>query len=306
MTNTQKKTNRVGPLLPLFYVAAPTLAALRSVACIQNMDGAGYFGGSALMIACNVAIIILSLLFLTHALSHQRKDSVPEECFCNSPTYVTSATLGGGIIFAIYELVISLMDESGQIKSIENSDITVVVSAICGIAALVFLLLNAIIETKHNQVKAALGIAASVFFSTYGLCIYLDSSVAANMQGRIISVLSLELMAVFMLYEARIPLGHSKWHSYAAFGLAAAIVLAYSSIPSIAYYIATGNTIPSTTLTQSMLSLTAAVYVTARVTVLAFAPEDEICDLADSILDMAHRRGLKSASHARVNNLKEE
>ena len=50
----------------------------------------------------------------------------------------------------------------------------------------------------------------------------------------------------------------------------------------------------------------AAAYVTARVSLLAFAPEDEVCDLADSILDMAHRRGAKNASHARVNNLKEE
>jgi hypothetical protein len=55
-----------------------------------------------------------------------------------------------------------------------------------------------------------------------------------------------------------------------------------------------------------MLSLTAAVYVTVRVSLLAFAPEDEVCDLADSILDMAHRRATKNVPHARVNNLKEE
>ena len=306
MTNTQKKTNRIGPLLPLFYIAAPTLAVLRSIACIRDMDGAGYFRGSSLMTACNIAAAVLALLFFTHAFSHQRKDSVPKECFCNSPTYITSATLGGGILFAIYELVISLVDENGQIGSIERSEIIVVISAICGVAALVFLLLNAIIEKKHSQIKAALGIASSVFFSTYSMCFFLDGSVAANMQGKIISVLSLVLMAVFMLYEARIPLGHSKWRSYVAFGLISALALEYSSIPSIVYYISTGSMIPGTTLTQITLSLTAAIYATARVTVMAFAPEDEVCDLADSILDMAHRRGRKNVSHARVNNLKEE
>lgn len=306
MTNTQKLTNRIGPILPLFYIAAPTLAALRSVACIRDMNSVGYFEKSTLIAACNIAITILTIIFFTHAFSHQRKDSIPKECFCNAPTYITSATLGGGIIFAIYELVSSLVEEDGRIGSIESNEIIVVVSAICGVAALAFLLLNALIETKHSELKAALGIASSIFFSTYGMVIYLDSSVAANMQQRTISILAIVLMAVFMLYEARIPLGHSKWHSYAAFGCMCALALSYSAIPTLAYYIATGSMIPGATLIQIMLSLTAAVYVTVRVSLLAFAPEDEVCDLADSILDMAHRRAAKNVPHARVNNLKEE
>jgi hypothetical protein len=270
------------------------------------MDSTGYFGESALVVACNIAITILAIVFFTHAFSHQRKDSVPKECFCNTPTYITSATLGGGIIFAIYELIGSLVEEDGRIGSIESDETVVVVSAICGVAALGFLLLNALIEKKHSVLKATLGIASSIFFTTYGLTIYLDNSVATNMQQRIISVLAIILMAVFMLYETRIPLGHSKWHSYAAFGCISALALFYSAIPSLAYYIATGIMIPGSTLIQIMLSLAAAVYVTVRVSLLAFAPEDEVCDLTDSILDMAHRRHLKRTSHARVNNLKEE
>lgn len=307
MTNTQKQGNRIGFMLPLFYVAAPTVAILRSIACINDMDGTGYFGSSYLMIACNVATAILTVLFFTHAFSHHRKDSIPKECFCNTPTYVTSATLGGGIAFTIYELISFLINEDGQIRNIENSDIIVIISAICGVAALTFLLLNAIIEEKLSQIKAALGIASSLFFSTYGICIYLDKSVAMNGQQRIITVIALLMMASFMLFETRIPLGRSKWHSYAAFGFMSALMLLYSSVPALVYYIANKTSMPGVSLVQIGLTLTSAIYVIARVSILAFAPEDEVCDLADSILDMAHARKQSAATLARVNNnLKEE
>ena len=290
MNNTQRITNRIGFLLPLFYVAAPILAVMRSKACLEDMDTTGYFGGSPLITACNIAMAILTVIFFTHAFSHHRKDSVPKESFCNPPTYITSATLAVGISFAIYDLISALVNSNGSIGEIESGKIIMIVSAATGIMSLAFLLLNAIIETQLSQLKAALGIATSIFFSTYGIYVYLDKSVAANMQQRVATVLALLLMASFMLFEARIPLGHSKWHSYAAFGFMAGLALIYSSVPAIAYYFAKGMEMPGSTMIQAGLSFVCAIYVITRVSILAFAPEDEICDLTDSILDMVHRR----------------
>lgn len=290
MNNTQRITNRIGFLLPLFYVTAPILAVMRSKACIEDMDTTGYFGDSPLITACNIAMVILTVIFFTHAFSHHRKDSVPKEGFCNPPTYITSATLAVGISFAIYDLISALVNSNGRIGEIESGEIIMIVSAATGIMSLAFLLLNAIIEARLSQLKAALGIATSIFFSTYGIYVYLDKSVAANMQQRVATVLALLLMASFMLFEARIPLGHSKWHSYAAFGFMAGLALIYSSVPAIAYYFAKGMEMPGSTLIQTELSFVCAIYVITRVSILAFAPEDEICDLTDSILDMVHRR----------------
>lgn len=308
MSNTKKRTNRIGFLLPLFYLVAPALATLRSIACINDMDdgGMGYFGDSVLMKASNAALAVFIIIFFTHVFSHNRKDSIPKESFCNTPTYIASGALGVTIPFAIYELMSPLFGEYGNIAKIEGERIVFVAAAAFGICVPIFSLMNVIVEKKHSQPRAALGIATSLFFTAYGICVYFDNSVAANMQQRIFTVLSLILMAVFMLYEARIPLGHSKWHSYAGFGFIAATSLLYSSVPVIVYYAVNGTTIPGITLIQTGVSIAAALYVIIRVSLLAFAPEDEVCDLADSILDMAYRRIKISEPHARENNLKEE
>ncbi len=308
MSNTKKRTNRIGFFLPLFYLAAPALVTLRSIACISDIDegGLGYFGSSTLMLVSNIAVAVFALIFFTHAFSHNRKDSVPRESFCNTPTYIASGALGVAIPFAIYELAAPLFSEDGKIAAIEGERIVFILAAVLGACIPAFLLLNVIVEKKHSQIKAALGIATSLFFTTYGICVYFDRSVAANMQQRILTVISLILTAVFMLYEARIPLGHSKWHSYAAFGFIAALSLLYSSVPALVYYVAKGTVIPGITLIQTGISVAAALYVILRVSLLAFAPEDEICDLADSILDMAYRRSKNSKPLARENNLKEE
>ena len=292
MSNIKSKTNRIGFFLPLFFLIAPVLVTLRSLACIDDMDegGIGYFGDSLLLNIGNAALAVFTIIFFTHAFSHNRKDSVPRESFCNTPTYIASGVLGVAIPFAIYELITSLLGEDGKIVSIEGEKIIFTVAAALGICVPAFLLLNLIIEEKHSQIKAAFGIASSLFFTAYGICVYFDNSVAANMQQRILTVLSLIFTAVFMLYEARIPLGHSKWHSYAAFGLIASLSLLYSSIPSLVYYIVKGVPVPGATLIQLGVSVAAAFYITVRVCLLAFAPEDEVCDLADSILDMVHKR----------------
>ena len=299
MNDTNKTTNRIGFLLPFFYITAPIMATLRSVACIKNMAETGYFNDHNLITISNIAITILAIIFSTHALSHNRKDSSPKETFCNPPTYISSALLATGISFAIYELTILLLDEQRHIREIASSDIFIIISLVAGVASLFFLLLNAIIDTHHSQIRAALGMAASLFFSAYSICICFDNSTSVNMHQRILNIISLSLMAVFMLYETRIPLGHSKWHSYVAFGFMAALLLIYTSIPAIVYYIANRIIIPGTTIIQMCLALTSAIYAITRVSILAFAPEDETCDLADSILDMVHRRKQNKDSRAR-------
>lgn len=291
MTNTHDKINRVGFLLPLFYLVTPTLVALRSIACINDIDadGMGYFGDSTLMKACNIAVLIFSIIFSLHVFTKNKKDSLPRESFSNTPTHITSGMLGAAIILAIYELISPFITSGAPVK-IATSDVIVIASAALGAAAPVFLLLNAIAEKKHSQARAALGIATSLFFTSYGACVYLDTSVAPNMQQRILTILALVVAAIFMLHETRIPLGHSRWHSYVAFGLIASLLLSYSAIPALVYYVARGAVIPGATLTQLALSTTAAIYVLTRVTLIATAPEDETCDLAESILDMAHKR----------------
>lgn len=293
MSNTQKRNNRIGFLLPLFYLIAPALATLRSIACINDIDpgGVGYFGDSVLMNVCNAAAAVFTVVFFTHAFSHYRKDSVPHESFCNTPTYIVSGTLGIAVCFAIFELASPLFGDDGRLMKIEGERIVFLIATLLGVATLAFLLMNVLIEKKHSQIKAALGIATSLFFTAYGICVYFDQSVAANAQQRILTVLSLIFTAAFMLYEARIPLGRSKWHSYAAFGLMASLALFYTGVPAFVYYLASGALIPGATLIQMGVILASAIYIAVRVSLMALAPEDEICDLADTILDMAHRRG---------------
>ena len=80
----------------------------------------------------------------------------------------------------------------------------------------------------------------------------------------------------------------------------------YTAIPALIYYFVRGNLIPGSTLIELAIILALGFYVAIRVVLIAFAPEDELCDLALDILNNAHRRADEKAALARENNLKEE
>ena len=305
MTNELKKNNRVGALLPIFFVVTPALVAMRAYACLKNMDDFGYFSGNLTLIS-NIILVVFSLVFFAHALTRNKKDSVPRESFLSYATYIPSGALVVAISFGIYELSASFFKTFNPAAALNFQEIMKILAAVLGLCTIASLLINAIMEKRYSQLKGGFSMAAVMFFAVYCINIYFDTSTAANSQQKVLAFLSMILAAVFFLYETRTHLGHPKWHSYVAFGLISAMISLYTAIPALIYYFVRGNLIPGSTLIELAIILALGFYVAIRVVLIAFAPEDELCDLALDILNDAHKREDEKASLARENNLKEE
>lgn len=310
MTKQYKRTNRVGFYLPLFLIVVPTVVAMRTVAYLDHMNKFGHFNSTSLIMAANITTSVFAILFLLHSLSHHRNDSVPQEGFSNYPTYVPSGILSVATIFVVYELISSMIPTFKSIASygekISIESIIVIIAPVAGVASVVSLLLNIVIESKMSQIKSLFGIFTIFFLALYSISIYFDMSSAANVQQRSLTILAIILSAAFFLFETRISLGRSKWHAYVGFGLSSATLLYYASIPALIYYFKNGSIVPGSSIIQLLFMLALGIYITSRVFLLAYAHEDEVCELTDQILDMVHERNKNSASHARVNNLKED
>lgn len=306
MTNPQKSKNRVGFYLPLFAIAVPLTVALRTIAYLNNLNAQGHFEEKSLVLAANIITAFFSIIFLLHSFSHHRNDSTPEEGFSNYLTYVPSGLLSATVIFAVYELTHPVISAIAKGEVLHINEALTIAAAILGIAMAASFLINALIENRHSQLRASFGIFTALFLSLYSICIYLDSSVAANVQQRSLTIISLILAAAFFLFEVRISIGRSKWHAYVAFGLSSATLLYYASIPALVHYFAKGTLVPGSSLIQLIAMLTLGIYATCRVFLIAYAREDEVSEVADAILDMAHERQKKKDALARVNILKEE
>ena len=75
--------------------------------------------------------------------------------------------------------------------------------------------------------------------------LYFDSSSALNAPNKLVDQMAALAAATFFLYEARISLGREMWRAYSGFGLVAALLLAYASIPELIVYLTRGAVITS-------------------------------------------------------------
>ncbi len=75
----------------------------------------------------------------------------------------------------------------------------------------------------------------------YSMLIYLDGTLSINDSNKVLRQMAFIFSALFFLYEARISLGREMWRAYAAFGLIAASLTAYASVPAIITYYVNGE-----------------------------------------------------------------
>ena len=115
--------------------------------------------------------------------------------------------------------------------------------------------------------------------------------------------------ALFFLYESRVSLGRAKWRPYVSFGLIAALLTAYSAIPSLIVYAVNGYLV-SNSIVESVLSLTLSFFIFSQVYQSKNLTPNIECTETQSIVLMSQMReqeleNLRNTSHAQDNNNEE-
>ena len=294
MTHEIKVKNRLGAYLYIFSAGLISTVVMRCVACFRDLDiPSGYFNNKGLITAADITMVAFMLILFLHTFSHANSDSTPKEGFANASTYIPLGGLAVAVLFLSFELAKECFVGSPAFSDVPGT--VKLIAAILGLLSAATFTMNILIEKKLSQLRGAFSILTVLFFAMYSINVYFSTEMPANSPSKILSEFAFLFTAIFFLYETRISIGRSKWHSYTAFGLIATLILSYTAVPTLILYIFKGGALIVGSATELAAMLMLAIFIGARTMLITFAPEDEVCELADNIIDIAYERSQKAS-----------
>ena len=247
--NTNSK--RLGIYLSAMLISTAVAVSLRTAACITQLNHtSGFFTDSGLVSAADAIILLCALGMLSYFFAASRISLYAS--FSTGATYVPTGILGVataflGIKTATYAITTNRYPffsvETFTLKS--PSALLGMLVAILALLSIAHHFLNAFITESKTSIRAYFAVATIAFLAFYSILVYLDGSLSINDSNKILRQMAFIFSAIFFLYETRISLGREKWRVYTVFGLIAASLTAYASIPAIITYYVKGVIISS-------------------------------------------------------------
>ena len=304
----------------VMLLATAIATTLRTIACVQYLDNrTGLFSEGSLITASNAIILITIFGMISYLFVATRISLRPS--FSTSATYVPTGVVGVataflGIKSIFYALQIndyrlyafraeSLREVIVELLTLQN--IITSCALLAGILAFVSLahhFLNAFITDGHSVLRAYFATATICFLAFYAMIVYLDNSVPVNDPNKALRQMSFLFASGFFLYETRISLGREMWRLYSVFGLIAATLTAYTSIPAIVTYFANGEIISSSgyqslaSLEEYILLFTLFVFIVLRLYLTVIIKEDKENSLVKALAQMASEQEKKISESA--------
>ena len=280
MKNVSKKISIYQTVIFALLLGA---VALRTVALFLDYDPAsGYFGAKALINIGNGLLISGVLLSLTSLITLKSGKGFVAS-FDTAATYIPSGVVAAALAFIGAHLFRNIVKLPEKLLSKESlTDVKVLfmlaLSALAVIAVGAFLL-NALSTKRSDASRAGFYVAAVVFLMLYSAYLYFSTRLPINAPTKTVDQMAYMVSAIFFLYETRISLDRPVWHAYVAFGMSAALLTAYSALPSLVYYFAKGVMI-SDSIYECVLTLALFIFICARLILLTELQSDEHCPAA--------------------------
>ena len=308
--NTNSK--RLGIYIVIMLLATSVATILRSIACVKYLDNStGFFAEKSLINAANVIIVLTALGMLSYAFiaSHIKLRA----SFSTSSTYVPTGILGVATAFFTLELVTHILvvnkyrlfniNASGLIELIkelmtEKNLLTIIglITAALAVLSIVHHFLNAYVTEGRSVARAYFAMASIAFLALYAILVYLDNTIPGNDPNKMLRQLAFLFSAAFLLYEARISLGREMWRAYSVFGLLAATLTAYTSVPALIFYYTKGDILSTTGYTsiasveEYLLMLALFIFIVSRLSITVMLNEDKDNELVKALAESASAR----------------
>ncbi len=257
-----RNSRRICVHFTLVSILTALAVGFRCAACMIDLDFIyGYFDGKILINTASIFSFIAIFIAFAFGVSGQKFALRPS--FASPTTYIPTGIVGAALIFFAVDLL-------GQVKELQQQNVRTVVTVttlICGLCALLSIahfFLNAFITEAKTEIRSYFALSTVIAFSAYAAYLYFIGGTSINSPNRLTDQMAYLFSALFFLYEARISLGREKWRGYCAFGFAAMVATAYSSIPTLVVYFAKGELI-SINIEQTVLTLSLFIFITARI-----------------------------------------
>lgn len=287
--------------LPLLFLATVLAVGFRTSAMFFDFNSRiGYFDGKGLINTASIMAISGAVLLFTYAFSGSKSERLIAT-FTTPATYVPSIIIVTSLIFFVTKTYGRIKDfdfsaaaggNANDVLAYLTSNVAVYVSAALvplGLLAAACFILNATVAERHSVSRAAFGICTVLFFALYASFLYFDTTLAINSPNKIVDQMAFVFAALFFLYEIRISLARECWHLYIAFGFIAALLCAYSSIPSLVIFFAKDVCV-SHSVEENLLTLCLAFFITSRLVLASKLNPDKESEFVTVIREQAGER----------------
>ena len=279
--NQNQRVTRI--YLPLLFITILISCVLRTAAALTEFDSrTGYFEGKALITAAGIITVVGAILLFTYVFVAQKGRKLIAS-FSSPAMYIPSGTVAVALVFFAAECY-RVAKELALVSFESNKTYELMLKAIALLSVLsaVYFVLNAMITKRASIKRAGFGIFAIILMTLYAAYLYFDTALPLNAPNKIVDQMAYLFTAVFLLYEIRISLGRECWNLYSAFGMVAALLSAYSAVPSVIAYFAKGTTL-SHSIYESALTLCICIFIICRVICAENLYEDKESELVTMI-----------------------
>lgn len=297
--NTNSK--RLGIYLGVMLSATAVATTMRSIAYVMHLDHASGFFSDKSLVRVSDAIIVLTVLGMFSYLFAARIDL--RASFSTGATYVPTGILGAASAFLGMQIFSYALASSNYRISVKEllslAGVPTLITLLAGVLAFVsiaYYFFNAFVTESKDVTRAYFSIVAIAFLALYAVMIYTDSSISLNATGRALRQTAFLFIAIFFLYESRISLGREKWRIYTAFGLAAATLTAYASVPAIVVYFANKVIVSSSgykslaSIEEYLFLFAAFIFILSRLCLTIILKEEKENELVKALANIALAR----------------
>ena len=298
-------SKRIGICEIVVFVFLLGSSALRTVALFTEYDvSVGYFDNKTLIAVANALLIAGAVCALSSVVAVGRELKLVAS-FDGASTYIPSGIVSVALLFAGAGMLLEVKRLPGALLSKESlTDLSVLMMlalAALSIVAMGAFLYNALSDKRADHTRSIFSVFAIIFLMLYSVFLYFDTSLPINAHVKIVDQMAYMFTAVFFLYEARISLGRAMWRAYLVFGMIAALLTAYSSVPALIIYFVRGTVI-SHSIYETVLSFALFIYISARLILTTELHSDVSCETVDLVQLMCQTRAddIKAAEDSRA------
>lgn len=269
--------------VPLLLLLTTAAVVLRTVALLLDYSFEEDIFVNSTLITVAGALCAVAAVFGLSYVVNKETDSGLVPRFSGAYSYIPGAIVAISLLYFAISLFTSPdapKAASGPASGLGTALITL--APILALVSIIYFVLNVTATERTSTPRALAALAVALFLALYSVTLFLTDSRLINAESRILDQMSFILAAVFFLFEARLSLGRDFWRGYAAFGMAAAALTAYASIPSIIVYFLRGGTL-SLSLYGAVLIFALFIYIIAHVCAMMNLQSDKECALASAI-----------------------
>lgn len=216
---------RISVLLTLLAVLGQSLLYFLSFDCTLYLYERGPL--PTVLGVCVALAVLFMLSFILTAKKEEVKDSLPP--LGRSATF-TAALTG---FFILATLLLALLYSLNGLETDALSTPVAVAANIFSIPAACYFFITALNPSPNPKTHAAFGCTLVIWLILYTLAGYFHMNFSINSPLKVYNQIALLSAMLYFLHEVRYSLGRQKPAQHKAFGMAAMLLLATASLPTL-------------------------------------------------------------------------